>query len=292
MRTSLLVILTVALSTFAFAQKAPLKESVKTSIFADITAIQPGKPFKIGVLLKIEPHWHIYWTNSGDAGIPTKVELKLPEGFTASAIEYPTPSRIEQSGGIVMYGYSGEVMLLATITPPAQIASSKIKITTPTSWLVCDENSCLPGQALGLNLELPIAESAKPANSELFNHWNKQLPCGISSSEIADHKEEIAYQTKANHTTGVWTSTIQWKGDAPAQVEWFPPASEAVLFNNKFTVQTTGRTTVITAGFDLPPTPANAAPAPDSVLSYRTPAGRVGVTLPIVLSGNPNSKPL
>ena len=33
---------------------------VQATLLADTTAIQPGHPFKVGVLLKIAPQWHVY----------------------------------------------------------------------------------------------------------------------------------------------------------------------------------------------------------------------------------------
>ena len=64
---------------------------VQASLVADTTGVSVGKPFTVGVLLKIDPGWHIYWKNPGDAGLPTKVKWTLPDGFTAGELRYPTP---------------------------------------------------------------------------------------------------------------------------------------------------------------------------------------------------------
>src|SRR5438067_117784 len=138
------------------------EDLVKASFAANTSAIQPGKNFQVGVLLKLSPHWHVYWSNSGDAGIPTTVEFHLPPGFAASAIQYPIPIRIEQSGGIVMYGYADEVMLLATITVPAAIESANVTIDANVNYLVCNEQTCIPGDAK-LKIELPVGIQNKPA---------------------------------------------------------------------------------------------------------------------------------
>jgi hypothetical protein len=42
------------------------------------------------------------------------------------------------------------------------------------NWLVC-EKICILGSAK-LNLDLPVAQTVKPANVELFEKWTKHLP--------------------------------------------------------------------------------------------------------------------
>src|ERR1700722_18633836 len=78
---------------------------VKAELLADVSAIQPGKPFWLGVRLMIDPSWHVYWKNPGDSGLPTRVKLTVPDGFTAGAIQFPTPNRFQQPGNIIAFGY-------------------------------------------------------------------------------------------------------------------------------------------------------------------------------------------
>src|SRR6478672_9135605 len=62
---------TMTLATPAITRAAPpaAGDLVKASLLADTTAVQPGQPFKVGVLLKIAPQWHVYWQNPGEGGI-------------------------------------------------------------------------------------------------------------------------------------------------------------------------------------------------------------------------------
>src|SRR6476660_4787986 len=79
---------------------------VAATLLCDRASIEAGKPFDVGVLLKIKPGWHVYWKNPGDSGIATSVDFKLPEGFSAGEAQFPVPQRIEAPGGIVNYGYT------------------------------------------------------------------------------------------------------------------------------------------------------------------------------------------
>src|SRR4051794_3025095 len=90
-------------------------ELVRAKLLADVSAIQPGQPFTVGVLLTIEPGWHVYWKNPGDSGLSTSAKWTLPEGFKAGDLQFPVPTRFDLEGGLVNYGYHDEVMLTATI---------------------------------------------------------------------------------------------------------------------------------------------------------------------------------
>src|SRR5437763_1627617 len=132
----LLLLIIIALPALATA--APKNELVKPELLADVSAITPGQPFHLGIHLKIASDWHIYWKNPGDSGAPTTVDFKLPDGFKLEALEFPAPYRFEQPGPIISFGYHDEVMLIATITPPKDLApGTKVPITANISWLCC-----------------------------------------------------------------------------------------------------------------------------------------------------------
>ena len=54
----------------AVAQEAPA--TVRAVPFVD--AVVPGEAFDVGVLFEMEPGWHVYWRDPGDAGDPPRIE--------------------------------------------------------------------------------------------------------------------------------------------------------------------------------------------------------------------------
>ncbi len=158
----------------AQAQQYKGQTLVKATLLADTSAIVPGQPFEVGLLLETAPNWHTYWEYSGDAGIPTKLEWTLPEGFAAGPIQWPLPEHIAEPGGIDVYAYGEKVLLLVTIVPPADLKGTQIALHAKASWLVCEE-ICIPGSA-ELELSLPVAASATKQNEELFATFRSQLP--------------------------------------------------------------------------------------------------------------------
>lgn len=122
------------------------KDPVKIQILHEEESIQPGRPFWVALHLDLENGWHSYWKNPGDAGMPTMVDWNLPEGFTASAINWPVPHRFSQDS-LVGFGYEDEALLLVEITPPKTLALDQpIKLSADIRWLVCSDSTCLPGE--------------------------------------------------------------------------------------------------------------------------------------------------
>ncbi|MGH7680681.1 MAG: protein-disulfide reductase DsbD domain-containing protein, partial [Candidatus Eiseniibacteriota bacterium] len=128
-------------------------ENTTVTLVAEPASVQPGRPFYVGLRMRMKQGWHTYWKNPGDSGLPTSVEWTLPKGFIAGAIEWPAPERMPL-GPEMSYGYPGEVLLAVLVTPPKTIEASSITIAGKVRWLECS-NVCLPGSA-SLELSLPV----------------------------------------------------------------------------------------------------------------------------------------
>ncbi|MGI8481718.1 MAG: protein-disulfide reductase DsbD domain-containing protein, partial [Chthoniobacterales bacterium] len=98
------------------------RELVKAELIANTTAVVPGKPFTVGLLLRIAPGWHTYWKFPGDAGLPTEIKWNLPPGWKVGDIQWPIPLKLNEPGDVQIYGYHDEVLLLQELTPPSSAA--------------------------------------------------------------------------------------------------------------------------------------------------------------------------
>src|SRR5215216_6715526 len=152
----------LALAQQSQAQVYQGKELVKAELLADTSAIVPGKPFTVGLLLRMAPGWHTYWAFSGDAGLPTELKWNLPPAWKVADIQWPIPLKTIDPGDIQTYGYVDEVLLMQQIVPPSKIGDASVKLSADASWLVC-EKICIPGSAT-LQLELPVSATSEPAN--------------------------------------------------------------------------------------------------------------------------------
>jgi len=162
------------------------RELVKAELLADTSAIVPGKPFTVGLLLRMVPGWHTYWQFPGDAGIPTEIKWKLPAGWKVGEIQWPIPLKLSEPGDIQIYGYHDEVLLMQQVTPPLSVREANMKLAADANWLVC-EKICIPG-GKSLQLELPISASSSPANTDLFERFRRLLPQDWPGSDVATAK--------------------------------------------------------------------------------------------------------
>jgi thiol:disulfide interchange protein DsbD len=116
------VLLTLILSLFTSFNSARAQFQDGSSLVKPKLVVGESdlsQPFTMGIEFTIEPGWHIYWTNPGDAGLPIEFEWELPKGYRVQDIQYPVPVKFVE-GGVVGYVYSGEVVLLATVNPPKE----------------------------------------------------------------------------------------------------------------------------------------------------------------------------
>jgi DsbC/DsbD-like thiol-disulfide interchange protein len=265
-----------ALLTPLPAKAAKANDLVHATLLADVSAIQPGKPFNIGVLFKIEPGWHIYWKNPGDSGLATKVKLDLPPGFTAGDVQYPIPTKLDLPGNIVNYAYENEVMLIVPITPPKDLAvGSPVTITANAKWLVCND-VCLPGSGK-LSASLKSESEAVADNTSLFEQWHAALPITNGDPYIS-HMASGLKLTASNHVQMILDVT--WKTPA-TDVRWFPENENV----QNVKVDTTASASHIT--FEINKSPGDSAfpKSADSLLVFNDGDGHVqGIRCPIKLN--------
>ncbi len=162
---ALLAVCSGALAQFAkpAASGSSTSAVVQTEqVRAELVAFAPdgvgaGKTVWVGLQIAHQPHWHTYWKNAGDSGLPTRLEWSLPAGVTAGDIAWPTPQKIN-IGSLSNFGYEGTVLLPVPLTiaktfaPGAPADSLEVKLAA--SWLVCKQE-CVP-QDGNFVLQVPL----------------------------------------------------------------------------------------------------------------------------------------
>jgi thiol:disulfide interchange protein len=206
---SLLCWLLVAVAPHGLAQTYQGKQLVRSELLADTNAVVPGKSFTVGLLLRMAPGWHTYWKFSGDAGLPTELKWKLPPGWKIGDIQWPIPLKTIDPGDIETYGYENEVLLMQEITLPEKIDGSSANLSAEANWLVC-EKICIPGSAR-LQLDLPVASTSQPANTNVFARYRRLLPQNWPGADVAradwsrvgaDLRLKITSETLAKYPSG------------------------------------------------------------------------------------------
>ena len=145
----------------------------RVELLADVDAVSPGQPFTLAVRLHLDPGWHSYWVNPADAGAPLRAEWRLPRGYRVGDLQWPTP-RLFLDPPLASYGYEGEVVLLATVTPPPDPALETLPISAKLSGLVC-RDVCLPAQA-SVRLHLPIDKARPSPAADVIRQARDRMP--------------------------------------------------------------------------------------------------------------------
>ena len=215
-----LIIIFALLGLGVRAESGSSQSPVTATLLADTSAIRPGHPFTVGVLLRAQPGWHTYGRVPGDSGFPTSIVWTLPPGFQAGEIQWPAPLQKTEPGNLKVNVYEGEVLLMVEIIPPKSIGGDIVSdlkkaggdiipdvkdagngvptvlLRAEVKWLACSD-SCIPGSA-ELALALPVASAAVPVNTDLFEKYRVQVP----QAELAPLRPQQALASPPSYSSG------------------------------------------------------------------------------------------
>ena len=202
-RNALFFIAACALFQGATAQinfnKKPAASTVVTTdqVRAELMAfapdgVGPGKQVWVGLQIAHQPEWHTYWKNSGDSGLPTVLEFKLPAGIDPGEIAWPTPKKIP-IGTLANYGYEGTVLLCVPLTVAPSFGGTQLDIKLKAAWLVC-KKECIPQEG-DFALSLPVKSSTGlqgAAFQAAFDASPKSLKTDASQIEVAGNAIKVS----------------------------------------------------------------------------------------------------
>jgi thiol:disulfide interchange protein DsbD len=277
--------------------------------------VAPGKPLWLGLKIEHQPHWHTYWKNPGDSGLPTTLNFTLPGGVQAGPVMWPTPGRLP-IGPLMNYGYDGTLLLPVVVAVPAGFAADALEIKLQAEWLVC-KDVCIP-ESGEFALRLP-AQAATAGHAALFAKTQASLPQAVPGAQATATLKDgalvvrvaglpTAWHGKAMHffpeTTGViqtaavpkadWQQGV-WTAQVPLDPQRTdsPQAMPAVLTTAG---QDAGLQIQVAVVGSWPPLaaapaalPSLGATAPDAgpapVAAPPTVAGSLGLALLLALAG-------
>lgn len=212
---ALLILYIYWVPSFSVEGQTVRTDYMETELVVETTSIKPGEPFWAGLRMKMDDHWHTYWRNPGDSGLPTEINWSLPDGFQVGEINWPYPQKIIMDM-LASYAYEGETLLLVKITPPNDLeAGDSVEIKALASWLVCAD-ICLPGEA-DYQITLPVTSHTPEASekwSELFRKTREKLPVFVPEWKVET--------TISNSMVLLHATPPDWYRDDLGNVEFFP----------------------------------------------------------------------
>lgn len=264
----------LAASLGAVAAEGSAGAVVKTDqVRAELVAHAPqgiaaGQPVWLGLAIQHQPHWHTYWKNPGDSGLPTTLNWQLPAGFEAGEVMWPTPQRLP-IGPLVNFGYEGQLLLPVKLVVPADFRGDTLPVKLHAEWLVCKE-VCIP-EAGDFALSLP-ARSAWSSNAALFDTALARQPQAVASARAG---AEVTPQALVVTVEGL---PAGWQGQA---LSFFPETPGVI--ENAATVATAWKDGRWTAQVPLS---AQRSESPARMAAVLTMAGQpAGVRVEFAVAG-------
>ncbi len=187
-----------------------------------------------GLYFKLDPGWHVYWENAGDAGEPPAIHWTLPKGVTAAPLEFPAPQRLPV-GPLMDYGYPNGVLFPFKLHVAPGSQAGPAVLDAQVSWLVCS-SVCIPGRAelqITRNIVLgqgPLAAPAPPLFQRFLSQIPTPLPAGDKAVFLATPASfRLAVQTGRRETQAAFFPLDQSVIDNPAPQLLEPTAKGLIL---------------------------------------------------------------
>ncbi|HEY6087360.1 MAG TPA: thioredoxin family protein [Burkholderiaceae bacterium] len=250
--------LVLALCTSPCLAQAATAVVTTEQVHAELVAhapegIAPGKPVWLGLQIEHQPHWHTYWKNPGDSGLPTTLSWQLPSSVAAGDIDWPTPKKLPV-GPLVNYGYEGKLLLPVPLSVSPAFDAKVLDVKLSAQWLVCRE-VCIPQQGefalsipaqastAGHAVAFGTAQAAKPqpatgalARAELVDGAKTLrvtvtgLPAALRGRELAFFAETAGVIEHAARVPARWDGDA-WQAQVPVSMQRFesPAQMQAVL---------------------------------------------------------------
>jgi thiol:disulfide interchange protein/DsbC/DsbD-like thiol-disulfide interchange protein len=181
-------------------------EAVEVQLISNYAGIPPkGETLQLGLRIKHDPHWHTYWRNPGDSGLPTQFEVTLPAGWKASSISWPAPQAIA-IGPLLNFGFEGEIVLPVKIGLPGDVAGNRamdkdLLIQAKAQWLMC-KDVCIPGEAdLTLMLKAGAEGLLQTPFAPLFDAMQSKTPAVLLSARYHVDSENRAMKLRVDLPT-------------------------------------------------------------------------------------------
>jgi DsbC/DsbD-like thiol-disulfide interchange protein len=124
-----------------------------------------------GIEILIEPGWHTYWRNPGEAGVPPVFDFSQSKNVASVKVLYPAPERLDDGGSVSLI-YRNEVVFPLVIEPVEP--GAPITLSVDATFGVCAE-ICIPTRASSAATLAPEAP-ADPLSEARVTSFAARVP--------------------------------------------------------------------------------------------------------------------
>ncbi|MEQ9505069.1 MAG: protein-disulfide reductase DsbD family protein [Hyphomonas sp.] len=202
----------------AAAQAAPDARRAEAELISERAGVLPGETIFVALKMTLDPGWHVYWRNAGDAGLPPELILDEGSNIPEEALGefmWPLPKLLPVVEGEIMdYGYDDEAVFVLPLTVP-ETASGQVRINAVADYLIC-ESICIPETA-DVSLVLTVGEPIENvASGEIIGEWIAKVPGPFEG------------EARISDAAAPWTLSVAKADGFPegARVRFFPSNHE------------------------------------------------------------------
>lgn len=155
---------------FDFSDNQPV-EKLTAEGYISLDKVQPGRDFKIAVVVKIGKGWHVNANPAREGLIPTEITSPETPNFTFGKVIYPIGETLNLAsiGEAPVYHDTITIGIPATLLQSTPIGSTTLDMQL--RYQACNDEQCLLPETL--NVAIPInvvslAETAQQTNEAIF----------------------------------------------------------------------------------------------------------------------------
>ena len=160
------------ISAGAFPTSIVNASDSRIEMLTESNSMNPGDELLVGFKFTLNPGWHTYWENPGDAGEGASINWNLPKDVNASKILWPGPERIPVDP-LMTFGYEDEVVLLTKIYT-SETTTIPVTLNAQVSWYTCKE-ICIPQEA-EVSIPIDLGNKTSSASKDLLEQALDQVP--------------------------------------------------------------------------------------------------------------------
>ncbi len=152
------------------------RPAVQARLLVEQVEVESGVPFRAGVLIDLAPGWHIYASDPGESGLPTRLAWEI-EHATIGPVHFPAHETFRETRKdkppLTTYGYTRQVLLSSDIALNT-VVEGPTRLAATVRFLAC-KLRCIPG-SITLERELLVGAAATPSTqadqrAALFDHY-------------------------------------------------------------------------------------------------------------------------
>ena len=183
----------VLCGTSASANASIVTDEVQIRLISGVTATGGLDKIPLGLDVRLQPGWKIYWRSPGEAGLPPT--LRLPQNTPHRLeMDFPVPTRFSLFG-LDSYGYAAHVIFPLTLSAQPRstnFGTAPLNLEADLDALVCAD-ICIPVGGV-LTLFLPSGTAQASAHAQEIARFASNIP-----KRDLDMPLDVTFDAKQNH---------------------------------------------------------------------------------------------